>query len=142
LIASGAPVYGFVSEAYWMDLGTPAKYLQATFDALEGRVGGLAYQAPHVEATAALSLRARLGRWVVIGPGATIADGAESEDARVLDGAVVDRGARVRDSIIGPRAVVGAGALLTGTVLAEGAEVPENASADGARVSAGATLRT
>jgi mannose-1-phosphate guanylyltransferase len=142
LIASGASVYGFVSDAYWMDLGTPAKYLRATFDALQGRVEGLAYQAPHVEETAALSLRARLGRWVVIGPGASVADEAEIEDSVVLDGAVVDRGAKIRESIIGPRAVVGAGAVLTGAVLAEGAEVPENASAEGARVSAGLTLRT
>jgi mannose-1-phosphate guanylyltransferase len=142
LIASGASVYGFVSDAYWMDLGTPEKYLQATFDALEGRVGGLVYQAPHVEPTAAVSLRAHLGRWVVVGPGASVADEAEIEDSVLLDGAVVERGARIRDSILGPRTVVGAGAMVTGTVLAEGAEVPENASADGARVSAGLTLPT
>jgi mannose-1-phosphate guanylyltransferase len=141
LIAAAAPVYGFVSDAYWMDLGTPEKYLQATFDALEGIVDGLEYQAPHVEPTAAVSLRARLGRWVVVGPGASVADEAEVEDAVVLEGAVVERGAKIRDSIIGPRAVVGSGALVTGTVLAEGAEVPENASANGARVGAGLTLQ-
>ena len=46
LIGSGAPVHGFVSDAYWIDLGTPEKYLRATFDALEGKVGGLEYVAP------------------------------------------------------------------------------------------------
>ena len=141
LIDEGASVYGFVSHQYWIDLGTPEKYLRATFDALEGRVGGLAYEAPHVEGTASLSLRAHLGRWVVIGPGATVADEAEIEDSVLLDGAVVERGGRVRDSIIGPRAVVGTGALVTGAVLAEGASIPANASTDGARVSAGLTLQ-
>jgi NDP-sugar pyrophosphorylase family protein len=32
VIASGHPVYGFVADAYWLDLGTPEKYLQAHFD--------------------------------------------------------------------------------------------------------------
>ena len=38
VIADGRPVYGFVSDAYWMDLGTPEKYLQGHFDIFEGRV--------------------------------------------------------------------------------------------------------
>ena len=40
LIADGRPLAGFVSEAYWMDLGTPQAYLQAQFDLLDGRVDG------------------------------------------------------------------------------------------------------
>src|SRR4029079_11655509 len=38
LIAEGRAVYGFVSDAYWMDLGTPEQYLQAHFDILDGKV--------------------------------------------------------------------------------------------------------
>jgi mannose-1-phosphate guanylyltransferase len=94
LIASGRPVSGFVSDAYWMDLGTPEKYLRATFDALEGRIAGLVYTAPYVGASSEVSLRSHLGRWVVVGPGARIADDAEVEDAVLLAGAVVEEGAR------------------------------------------------
>src|SRR6476661_1206274 len=31
-------LYGFPSEAYWLDIGTPERYLQGTFDILEGNV--------------------------------------------------------------------------------------------------------
>src|SRR5271157_5807161 len=34
----GDGLYGFPSESYWMDIGTPARYLQGTFDLLEGNV--------------------------------------------------------------------------------------------------------
>ena len=34
----GEGLYGFPSESYWMDIGTPARYLQGTFDILEGNV--------------------------------------------------------------------------------------------------------
>jgi mannose-1-phosphate guanylyltransferase len=140
LIAAGRPVYGLVSPAYWRDLGTPEQYLQATFDVLEGRVAGLSAEAPFVHPSADVSLRAQLGRWVVVGEGARVGPDAEIEDSVLLAGAVVEPGARVRDSILGPLATVGAGAILAGAVLAEGARVPAGAVSEGARVSAGRAL--
>jgi mannose-1-phosphate guanylyltransferase len=140
LIASGAPVQGFVSTAYWIDVGTPQKYLRATFDALEGRIDGLAYVAPHVEGSAGVSLRAHLGRWVVVKGGAVVEDEAEVEDSVLLEGASVGVGAKVRESIIGPLARVGQGAVVEGAVLAEGAVIPPGSSSAGARVGPGRTL--
>ena len=140
LIDSGGPVHGYVSQAYWKDLGTPESYLRATFDALEGRLKGLSYPAPYVDPTAGVSLRCHLGRWVVVGPEARIGDDAEVEDSVLLAGAVVGEGARVRDSILGPLATIGRGAVLSGAVLAEGAIIPSGASAEGARVAAGKVL--
>jgi mannose-1-phosphate guanylyltransferase len=140
LIDSGAHVHGFVSGDYWRDLGTPESYLRATFDALEGRVRGLSYPAPFVDPSARVSLRSHLGRWVVLGPGVQVGDGAEVEDSVLLAGAVVEEAARVRDSIVGPGARIGRGATLAGAVLAEGAVIRPGATAEGARVASGEVL--
>src|ERR671935_1588594 len=35
----GHGLYGCVSDGYWLDIGTPERYLEATFDILEGNVG-------------------------------------------------------------------------------------------------------
>ena len=140
LIASGARTYGFVSDAYWLDLGTPEKYLQATFDALDGRVGGLDYPAPFVAADAVVSQAARVGRSVVVGPGVRIEAGAVVEDSVLLAGAVVEAGAEVDGCIAGPGTRIGAGAWVRGAVLAEGAEIPARTESDGARVGAGRVL--
>jgi mannose-1-phosphate guanylyltransferase len=140
LIARGLPVFGFVAQGYWMDLGTPEKYLQATFDALEGRIEGMDYVAPHVDPSAEVSLEAHLGRWVTIGTGAVIGSGAEVEDSVVLAGGVVDPGARVRASILGPGARVGADAVVEGAVLGEDASVPAGTTSEGARVGPGGVL--
>ncbi|MBA3729126.1 MAG: NDP-sugar synthase, partial [Actinobacteria bacterium] len=137
LIAAGRPVFGHVSRAYWMDLGTPGKYLQATFDVLEGRVGGLDYPAPFLAETAEVSLRAHLGRWVVVGPDARVGDDAEVEDSILLWGSTVEEGARVRGSILGPNVRVGRKAEVTGALLAEGAIVPPGVRADSPRVPPG-----
>src|SRR4051794_13453585 len=34
----GAGLYTYAADAYWLDIGTPERYLQATFDILEGNV--------------------------------------------------------------------------------------------------------
>lgn len=136
LIESGAPVHGFVADAYWMDLGTPEKYLQATFDALRGAVRGLDYECPYVDRRALVSLRAHVGRWVVVASGATIGHDAVVDDSVVLDGAVIEEGARVRDSVIGPGAVVGARATVADVVLGQGARVDPDVQVVAVRISA------
>ncbi len=141
LIERGRPVYGFGSEAYWLDVGTPTTYLQAHFDLLEGEVGGHpSYPAPFVADGATVDLRAHLGRWVVVGPGASIEAEARVDDAVLHAGAAVEAGAGVVGSILGPRARVGAGATVSGSALAEAAEVAPGVVAEGASVSAGQRL--
>ena len=68
LIAAGRPLYGFPSDAYWMDLGTPEAYLQAHWDLLDGRVGGEpAYPSPFIQSEG-VDEQAVLGLHVVAGP--------------------------------------------------------------------------
>ena len=136
LIADGRPVYGFVSSAYWMDLGTPEKYLEGHFDIFEGRVGGLDYPSPWVHDTAVIALRAHLGRWVAVGAAAAVDQDAQVDDSVLHPGARVGAGARVIGSIVGPNAQVGAGATVIDTVLGARATVPPGATVEGARVAA------
>lgn len=134
VIERGAPVRAFASHCYWMDLGTPEKYLRAHFDILEGKVRGEEFPAPYLDG-ADIDLAARLGRWVVAGQGAAVGPEAQVEDSVLLGGAVVSKRARVRDSILGPGSRVGEGATVVGTVLGEGAEVAAGDSVADARIS-------
>jgi mannose-1-phosphate guanylyltransferase len=135
LIADGARVFGFTSNAYWLDLGTPEKYLQAHADLLDGRVDGEgAFAAPFVDSTATVARSARLGRHAVVGARAVVSERAEVDTSVVMPGARVDADAVVRDSILAPRSMVGASARLRGTVLGEGAVVRAGAELTGERV--------
>src|SRR2546430_5674959 len=60
-----------------------------------------------VDPAADVSLHAHLGRWVVVGPRASVAEDAEIEDSVLLAGCRVEAGAKIRDSILGPGAVIG-----------------------------------
>jgi mannose-1-phosphate guanylyltransferase len=140
LIERGDPVQAFGSAAYWMDVGTPETYLQAHFDVLEGRVRGLRYDAPFRAPDAEVDLRAHLGRWAVVGAGASVGPEAEVEDSVLHPGSGVGAGAVVRGSILGPGASVGARARIADSVLAEGSRVLAGVELLDARVSAGIVL--
>jgi mannose-1-phosphate guanylyltransferase len=134
VIEAGHVVAGFPGDAYWIDLGTPEKYLRAHFDLLEGKIRGVSYPAPWVAADADVDVRAHLGRWVAIGPGARVGPDAQLDDTVALAGSSVGPAARVLRSILGPGAQVGAGATVVDCVLGAGAEVPDDVQLDGVKV--------
>jgi mannose-1-phosphate guanylyltransferase len=135
LIADGRPVYGFASRAYWMDLGTPEKYLQAHFDILDGKVEFEPdYPGPYVVEGGHVDDGASVGPWVVVGSGAVVGAQAEVVDSVLHPHAVIGSGARVIGSIVGPWARIGEGAVVRESVLGEGAVVPDGSVLEGAKI--------
>jgi NDP-sugar pyrophosphorylase family protein len=124
-------LYGYRSTSYWLDIGTPAKYLEAHADALDGRLGSP--PAPGAREAAA-------GIWV---QGDAAIDPAAIVEPPVLmgPGARVDAGARVRRSVLGAGAVVESGAELDGAVLHEGARVSHGSSVIASVVGRDAVLK-
>jgi mannose-1-phosphate guanylyltransferase len=119
-LAAEGRLYGYEAETYWVDAGTPATYLQAQLDLIDGH--RLA-NPPAVAADADVADGAKLDHAIVMSR-AAVADGALVADSAVLPGARIESGAAVRDSIVGPGAVIGADAVVEGgTVLGDGAVV-------------------
>jgi mannose-1-phosphate guanylyltransferase len=123
-VAAAGSMFALPTDAYWMDIGTPEKYLQANLDALAGRFRTDAVLEPgpgivlggddgRVSETASLS-DACLGIGAVVEEGATIAASV------LLPGAVVGAGAVVERSILGERAVVSPGISVVGKTIADG----------------------
>ena len=92
-------LFAMASDAYWLDTGTPAQYLKANLDLLDGSA--------LVEPGSSVAPTARVCRSVV-GAGARVEDGAEVRDSVLLPDAVVGAGAVVDGSIVGARARIGA----------------------------------
>jgi mannose-1-phosphate guanylyltransferase len=99
----GNGLYGRVSDDYWLDIGTPDRYLQGTFDILEGRV------ATRVQANGGIvggPVDGEVRSPAVLGPGVTVGRGSVVERAVVLDGARVGQDCVLRECIVVPGAVV------------------------------------
>jgi len=118
LIGSG--LHGLALDGYWMDIGTPERYLEASWDILEGRVATrVRPTAPglFVAAGAEVADAATLGPRAVVGPGCRVEAGASVRDSILLDGCAVGAGAVVEGSILAPGVEVEAGASVVGAVL-------------------------
>jgi mannose-1-phosphate guanylyltransferase len=114
-------------DGYWMDIGTPERYLQASWDILEGRVETRVEPTTAgmlVAADAVIAEEASIGPRAVVSPGCRIEAGAEVADSVLLDGCTVGRDALVSGSILAPGAEVEAGAALRDAVVGRDERVP------------------
>jgi mannose-1-phosphate guanylyltransferase len=141
----GDGLYGFAADAYWLDIGTPERYLQGTFDILEGNVktGVAARLGPgylavgeRVEAEGrivppalvdrgcTIAPGAHVGSLVVLGEGVRVGEGATIERAVVLNGAEIGAHCVLRDCIVAAGVRIGEGSTVSGgAVLGEGVTV-------------------
>ncbi|MGH2753951.1 MAG: sugar phosphate nucleotidyltransferase [Actinomycetota bacterium] len=139
MLDKGLPLFGFVTDSYWTDVGNTDAYLQANRDVLARRVeveipgfelrpgvivGEDVEVAPtaRIEGPAILGSNARVGEGAVVGPYAVLGTNCLiSDDARVTQGIVLDRGhletfAQLRGGVLGRGST-----LEKGSVLEEGA---------------------
>jgi mannose-1-phosphate guanylyltransferase len=127
----GNGLYGFPTEGYWLDIGTPERYLEATRYLLQRSLGG------DIAAGAACEIAstARVGPLAVLGDLCRVQAGAVVERAVLFDKAHVGRDAVVRDSVVGIGARIGAGSRLEEeTVVGDGAVVEPGTVLSGARI--------
>jgi mannose-1-phosphate guanylyltransferase len=139
----GKGLYGYNAAGYWIDIGTPERYLEATWDLLAGRVhstlpprdetGSLVY-ANCLLSGAHVGPQSVLGHHCSVGTDARVERSVLHErvhvgaDAAVVESVLAD-GVRVGERArIGPRAMVGAGAVIeAGAVLPSDARVEPGA---------------
>lgn len=130
MVADGS-LYGLHSDAYWVDAGTPATYLEVQLDLIDGRRG---YVEQAISDSAVVAETASITHSVIM-PGARVEAGAEVRDSVVLPGAVIGERAMVIQSVVGPGAIVGERARLDDlSVLGTDAVVAAGAELHGARV--------
>lgn len=158
----GKGLYSQRLEGYWMDIGTPERYLQACWDILGRRVdtepgkkvdgdgvyvdaGAEVPPDATVAGPAFVDLGATIGPGVTIGPravigeGTTVAEGARIEGSALHHQCVIESAARVTDAILAAGVRVEQGATVpAGTVAGEGAVITATAALGrGARVGPG-----
>jgi mannose-1-phosphate guanylyltransferase len=138
----GHGLYGWAADGYWIDIGTPERYLEATGDLLAGRVESTL---PERDETGSLiydgsvTNGAHIGPHAVVGAHCSVGSDAAIERSVLYDRALIGSDAVIRDSIVGAGARIGAGVRMQDAVIGDGAVVADKTTLDpGARVDPGA----
>ncbi|MGB5594606.1 MAG: sugar phosphate nucleotidyltransferase, partial [Crocosphaera sp.] len=112
LLAQGEPLYGYIAEGYWCDVGHLDAYREAQYDALEKKVNlDFAYseQSPGIW----------LGQNTYIDPSAKIeAPSLIGDNCRIGAGVIMEQG-----SVIGDNVTIGAGSELKRPIIWNGVTV-------------------
>jgi mannose-1-phosphate guanylyltransferase len=139
----GEGLYGFAADGYWIDIGTPERYLEATYDLLSGNPRS---PLPPRDETGSLigpgclTSGARIGPQSVLGSHCSVGTDSTVERSVLHDRVLVGADCRVRESVLADRvrvgdgARIGPGALLgsrtrveAGAVIASGARIEPDA---------------
>jgi mannose-1-phosphate guanylyltransferase len=141
----GNGLYAFEANAYWLDIGTPERYLQGTFDILEGNVetavtarlgadfvdvadqvevAGRIVPPALVERGCRIEQGAHIGSLVVLGEGVQVGEGSKIERSVVLNGTEIGPGCTLQDCIVAAGVRIGEGTVVSGgAVLGEGVTI-------------------
>ncbi len=151
LLLAGERVGSFPGRDYWMDIGTPAKYLQAHLDILEGRmfmlpIGSAAKKTPRlymgkrcrfhptVEASApgvlgndcVVGEEARIGEFSVLGSKVKVGPHAVIQHSVIWDGVDIGEGAKLSGCVICSACRIGRFVTVRpGSVLGQGSIIPD-----------------
>jgi len=130
-----AGLYGYAANGYWMDIGTPDRYLKATYDILEGTViteVGRQLGEHGMSLVDGASVEGRVVPPVLLAAGCTVAPRAFVGDRSVLgEGVTVSEGARIQSSVLLEGVRVGADTTISSSIIGRGVEIGAHCHVEG-----------
>lgn len=118
LVASGAKVFGYVENAYWLDIGTPRALLKASSDIVKRNGEFLAMPGSSIDPTAVISGGSCIGTNSTVGAGAVI------QGSIVEAGCVIGQDSTVIDSFVAAGAEVENGEKIAASFVMSGEILP------------------
>jgi mannose-1-phosphate guanylyltransferase / phosphomannomutase len=123
LLEEERPLYGYITEGYWQDIGDLEQYMRAQRDVLDGKVKGVRPPGTRLKENVYVGERAQVNEEeltgpVVIGENVRVDEGAEiSPHSVIADNVVIAAGATIERSVIAGGTYVGEGAELKDTLV-------------------------
>jgi mannose-1-phosphate guanylyltransferase len=123
LLENGQVVYGYPFQDYWIDIGTPDKYLKLHHDLLRRRAGG---QGVRFEGESFVHSSAQIDGPAIIGEGCSVARDSTVRGPAVLGARCrVEEGAVVEGAVLWQDCQIGRGAKLRNCLAARRCHVGE-----------------
>ena len=144
MLADGLPVYAYPTNNYWMDTGTPEKYLQLHRDLLSGKYDGSTLEKDvttgkgcKIHPTVKIRGKIVIGDNciidsgvkftgpVVIGPSCKIGEDTAIKDSVVWHDSTIGKRVTIKSSILADNCKIGDGCSLTDVVLGDHVTISE-----------------
>jgi mannose-1-phosphate guanylyltransferase len=137
LVADGEPVFGYTTDAYWMDMGTPEKYLQLNSDLLIGKSNQVSFKTTdiRIDKQSHIHPQSNLVGPVLIDKNCNLGKGAQLRGPIVMgSGCQIHDNASIENSVIWQNVDIGEQAVLKDCIVASNSCIENNAHMQGAIV--------
>ncbi len=122
MLSKGMPLYGYIADGYWQDVGNLEQYQQAHLDALQGKVfvevRGTKNNTSYIADSAKVHESAKLSGIVVVGENVVIGPYAAITDSVIGDDSDIGNAVKIENSVLWERVSVGDFAELSDDVIA------------------------
>jgi NDP-sugar pyrophosphorylase family protein len=126
LLEHKEPVMSFVYDKYWIDIGTPQKYLEVHQDILSHKFVSARIAKSALD-RATLPPGAVVDDKSIIGHDVVIRDGVRIENSVIGKNCKIDQGAHIADSVIWAGNTIDADARISGSLIGKGCYVGRSA---------------
>ncbi len=140
LLRDNQPLYAFAPNCYWIDIGTPARYLQANLDVIGGQL--TSYKPTSDSAEEAFRESGKIDSVSLLDSGVRVEFGATITNSIIGRNCLVGEGAVVENSVIWAGSSMGPGAKVSNAILGNNCRVGRSASIAGGVVLADNSLVT
>ena len=125
MVEDSVPIYGYLYDGYWKDMGNRESYLQVNADALDCKVklkgipshkpdGPLIVPPVLIGRNCRIAGNSQIGPHTVIGPNCTVKNGAVIENSVLWDGVTIRNSTTVKQSVIAANITVGEAKSING----------------------------
>ena len=118
LVNNGAKVYGYLENAYWLDIGTPKALLKASTDIVLRSGPGLVMPDAQVDPTVLITGGSCIGR------GSSVGTGSRINSSIVEAGVEIGRDVDIENSFVAAGAIVADGAKIGSAFVTKGEILP------------------
>jgi len=157
LLERGQAIYGYPFQDYWIDIGTPDKYLKLQHDLLRRYVGNkgikfegesFVHSSAQIEGPAVIGAACFIDRNSIVKGPAILGARCRVEEGAVIEGVVswqdcqIGKGARLRNCLVASRCCIGEGSeILDGCILGDDVGIgKESKLSNGIRIWPGKTI--
>ncbi len=130
LLADREPVFGYATEAYWMDMGTPEKYLQLNRDLLCGKSTQVAFKVGDIciDKRSSVNPQAKLTAPILVDRDCIVGKGVQVKGPVIIGaGCKINNGATIENSILWQDVTIGEQAVLKDCIVASNSYIENNA---------------
>ena len=119
LLKDKKPLYGYIADGYWKDIGNHDEYRFAHYDILDGKV----------KINVAGTKKIINGKTVIIGKDSVIEDDVIIDNNVIIgDNTVIKSGSKIGESVIGSNVVIEKNSLILGSVIWDNVNIGAKAS--------------